>query len=1031
MTNRYQFLNGAEVAEFDNPREIDPEKRSLFFHDVDESMEFKKMETKIGFILLRGYFLANKKFFNPEKFQKEDIKYVCELVSAEIGDLDRDSKSHSWYSESTFRYHKRQILNEEGFRSFDDSIIQAQHEADELVKSAIRPKKMFFSLVKYLIEHKIEVPNYTRISSMVMESFNSYENGIIDQINLVISDGRKQILDAFVTLPTFEGNLSPHNPYLITTLKKPGQDTKMAKVKESVEKFKIVSDLFMEFEDILSDLAISDSLVNYYANWMIIAEQPQFNAIQNPGKKYLYTLSFITYQYRIRQDLFVDIFLKSIQSFLNQVDNKVKEDFLARRATPSKHIDNAKSKIIQSIDKHEVKLRRVEEILRSNAYSSDQKVFESLEVIGSGSNIRDHILKEFENLENSISDRLRDEMYFDKMEIGSSRLSRKLKDLFLELNFNPRASASIIYRPVTDFQSKKGRIPLRPEAEFLTQSQSRYVFREGGLVNTKLYKTLLFVETANHIKSGSLNLKHSNNYRSINDYMIDENKWVDKSDELLIRSNLYHLKDGKSLIAKLKDELHRQYVETNEKLSQNEFIKINNNGRPIVETPKREGAEKSVLSQIIGDRVIPLVDVLFDISQSTGFLNSFSHFSMKRGAKPPSDEVLIAGIISLGCNIGVRKMGKITKGIGAEKLENTVRWFFSQENLNEANRVIIELIDKLSVPKLFKEKVNELHTSSDGQKFGVSVPSIHSSYSYKYFGTGRGVSAYSFVDEYSRMFYDTVISSSEREAAYVLDGLLYNDVIESSIHSTDTHGYTEVIFGICNSLGIEFAPRIKKTGGQVLYTFRENKTKMYLDKGYRIIPDNSHYIDENLLLDQWDNILRLLVSLKTKEVTASVLLKRLSSYAKNHPLYKALKELGRIHKSIFILKYFNDLELRQRIEKQLNKGELWHKFAKEVFFGNNQEFKVGSKEEQHLALTCRNLIQNAVVLWNYLTLTSQLAARDSKSADSIIKTLNNTSMISWSHVNIHGEYDLDLLGIQSANFDISSLINYEALSSTT
>ena len=154
-------------------------------------------------------------------------------------------------------------------------------------------------------------------------------------------------------------------------------------------------------------------------------------------------------------------------------------------------------------------------------------------------------------------------------------------------------------------------------------------------------------------------------------------------------------------------------------------------------------------------------------------------------------------------------------------------------------------------------------------------------------------------------------------------------------------------------------------------------------------------------------------------------MKRLSSYAKNHPLYQALKELGRIHKSLFLLEYYDDPELRQRIEKQLNKGELWHKFAKEIFFGNNQEFKVGTKEEQNLAVTCRNLIQNSVVLWNYLNLTKKISNAKKQVQEEILGSLNSNSMISWQHVNIHGEYDFELMGSNSEKFDIDSLVGYE------
>jgi len=66
-----------------------------------------------------------------------------------------------------------------------------------------------------------------------------------------------------------------------------------------------------------------------------------------------------------------------------------------------------------------------------------------------------------------------------------------------------------------------------------------------------------------------------------------------------------------------------------------------------------------------------------------------------------------------------------------------------------------------------------------------------------------------FIDSRDLMWYSTVISAAEREAAYVIDGLMHNDVVKSEIHSTDTHGYTEFVFGSTFLLIIEFAPRIK------------------------------------------------------------------------------------------------------------------------------------------------------------------------------------------------------------------------------
>jgi TnpA family transposase len=1021
-TSRYRFISNAEIRIFDSPSTIDVDHRTYFFENSKK--QFKSELNKLGYVLQRGYFLSQNKFFNPKKFIKSDVKYCCDLLKI---DITKINKHINWYTESVSRLHKKEILEEFGYHSFEIFYAVVYDQSSQLVKKAIRPKIIFFTLVDFLIENKIEIPSYSRLSTLVMSSFNEYEKSIINQVNILLTQDQKLLLDEFLQMAAGEGELSPQNPYLITTLKAPNQNTSASKNKESVYQFKIISSLFHEFESVLQDLTISEALVNYYAGWVIIAEQPQFNAIKNPEKRYLYVLAFLTYQYRIRQDLFIDTFLKSVQTFLNQTENKVKDDFINKRGTPAKHVNEAKGRIINNLDKHESKLDKVRKILNSDKFSSEEKIRASLEIINSNASLRDQIIKEFDSLEESISDKLKDEMYFEKLGSGSLKLSRKLKDILLSVNFNEKASEPVIYNPIFDYQRTNGNIISDPKTDFISSNQLKFIKRDGQF-DKKLYKVLLYIECANNIKSGALNLKHSNNYRSINDYMIDENEWQLNKNTLLESSNLSHLSDCEGVLKALKNKLRAQYKNTNEKINSNEDLKFNNKGKPIINTPKNETENDGQLVRLISEnKIIPLIDILNDISQSTNCLKSFVHFSMKRGSNvSPNKEILIASIVALGCNIGVRKMGKITKGVGPEKLENTVRWYFSIENIQEANRQVIEVIDKLSLPKYFKQFADSHHTSSDGQKFGVSVPSIHSSYSYKYFGAGKGVSAYGFIDEFSRTFYDTVISSSEREAAYILDGLLHNDVVESTIHSTDTHGYTEVIFGLCNCLKIKFAPRIKRPGAQQIYTFKEDPVKKYKELGYKIIPpDRSKYIDEQLIIDQWDNILRLLVSIRTKEVTASILLKRLSSYAKNHPLNRALKELGRIHKSIFLLEYYDDRDLRQRIEKQLNKGELWHKFAKEIFFGNNQEFKVGSKEEQRLAVSCRNLIQNSVVLWNYLTLTKSLSIVNTKTQNEIIHSLNSTNLITWQHVNIHGEYDFDLLGTQTEKFDLNSLIDFQ------
>jgi len=354
-------------------------------------------------------------------------------------------------------------------------------------------------------------------------------------------------------------------------------------------------------------------------------------------------------------------------------------------------------------------------------------------------------------------------------------------------------------------------------------------------------------------------------------------------------------------------------------------------------------------------------------------------------------------------------MGKITDGMTAERLEYIVRWFCSRKNIDQANRKIISLTNSLPLSGIYLENREKLNTSSDGQKFDVTIPSLHASHSPKYFGTGKGVSVYSFIDEKDRLFHNKVISASERESGFVLDGLFHNEDTISDTHSTDTHGYSETVFGICYLLDVQFTPRIKNYQEQLLYTFKDKSRKLYENQAYKILPAKSAYINEEIIIEQWDRILRLLCTIKLKETLPSNILKRLSSYSKQNPLYKAIKEVGRIYKTVFLLKYYDEVNLRQRIEKQLNRIELSHHFAKTVFFGNNRELKYATKEEQEIAVGCRHLIQNAIILWNYLYISEKLfQITNHTELQKQINLLKNSSMMSWQHINLHGKYDFDI-----------------------
>ncbi len=138
----------------------------------------------------------------------------------------------------------------------------------------------------------------------------------------------------------------------------------------------------------------------------------------------------------------------------------------------------------------------------------------------------------------------------------------------------------------------------------------------------------------------------------------------------------------------------------------------------------------------------------------------------------------------------------------------------------------------------------------------------------------------------------------------------------------------------------------------------------------------------------------------------------------------AIRLGGKIEKSIFLLKWIDLLDLRQAVEKQLNKGEQAHRFADAISFSRNQEFLYAEKTEQAIAEGCNRLIRNAIICWNYLYLSQVLAQEaEEERRQALLAALKEGSIVIWHHLNLHGEYDFSEEKLQdSVGFELPKIL---------
>jgi len=131
-------------------------------------------------------------------------------------------------------------------------------------------------------------------------------------------------------------------------------------------------------------------------------------------------------------------------------------------------------------------------------------------------------------------------------------------------------------------------------------------------------------------------------------------------------------------------------------------------------------------------------------------------------------------------------------------------------------------------------------------------------------------------------------------------------------------------------------------------------------------------IDTALIIEQWDIIQRIVISLQQKTMTQATLVGKLSGYSQNHPLLKALTEYNRMLKAMYLLDYIDDASLRSYVQRALNRGEAYHQLRRAIAHVNGNRFSGKNDDEINLWNECARLISNAIIYFNSLLLTNLL-----------------------------------------------------------
>lgn len=549
---------------------------------------------------------------------------------------------------------------------------------------------------------------------------------------------------------------------------------------------------------------------------------------------------------------------------------------------------------------------------------------------------------------------------------------------------------------VREWQSGlRRKLPDELPLKFLLPSWRPFVQPMGNPVDRIAYELSVLSRLRDRLRSGDVYVDHSRKYASPDVYLMPLPHWQTHRVDLLALLG-YRDETAYRLDQQL-GELEANLPLLEQLLVQGEDIRIDEEGELVVTRLKAEELPESVrqLRQLIDQRLpaVELTDVLVEVDAWIGFSSELIGLETepRRADHIP---LLYAALLASACNIPLAEMAQ-SAGLDYQAL-----WWVSTNYLREETlkRATVRLVNYQHKQWLASYWGSGMLSSSDGQRFPVSGKIRNAQAIPRYYGYGKGYTLLTHSSDQYAQYGSKAIPSTIRDATYVLDEILGNETdLEIVEHTTDTGGYTDIVFALFDLLGLQFSPRLRDLANQRLCRIKGR------DLQYPSLKFTS-YFRPDYVRARWDELLRVAATLKSGWVTSSLLISKLQSYPRQHHLTTLLQEYGKLVKTTFILRYLQSRPLRRRIHAQLNKGEQLHALRAWLWFGGDGHLRRKQEEAQQETAGCLNVLTNLVVVWNTVYTQEVLKKHQADGHEVDENDFEHLSPSRFAHINRLGRY---------------------------
>jgi len=510
------------------------------------------------------------------------------------------------------------------------------------------------------------------------------------------------------------------------------------------------------------------------------------------------------------------------------------------------------------------------------------------------------------------------------------------------------------------------------------------------------------------LKEGEIWTERGRNYINPDDWLIPLSIWPEIRAEYLKITAVESIASDK--LKELRERTKSSKIELDKNIKSEKNIRLENN-KIIISPVKSEDLPKRILElQDLVTSLMPRIDLTDLIIEVANWFDVVSCFTHAGGdeSRLDADEFkrrLFTCLFVQGCNVELSKMAEHS-GCSESDLAWFNNWYLREETAMHASNKAVDYQFKNPFSRHYG--TGEL-TSSDGKRTRSRAKSKKSARIVKYFAYGKGVTLYSWTSDQFTQYGSKVNVPIERDSPYVLDAICDNEtLLPIKEHTTDTSGFTDLVFAMFDLHGMRFSPRIKNLAKYKLYWYRGieiNDT----DPSKPLFSKDP--LKEKLIVNNWDEILRIAASIKLGYVPASLLMTKILANPDKNPVTKAIVEYGKSIRTLHSMRCMNDIKHRKDMLKQLNKGENMNNLRDFLYFGSHGEMKKSQEEDQSCQAACLTLLANLVICWNTVYIEQVIKAlRKSGKVihDSDIQYINPCR---FEHINRYGKYNFDLENI--------------------